>query len=309
MRNVAGSILNHTGYACQMKSLIQDWRSVWSAVPNTTSPLFPFGVTQLAGSCSEGFPANAGAFRRAQTGGYGHLPNADMPNTFLGQAFDLGDPWQHGCMNTRACYGWEAPYSLNLTHNYENSAIHPRPKLPLGQRLARAYRAVTAGAPPLLPVLTGCSAVAGRGRGATNEGGRAHAAALRLTFGGLRGASLAQPTFSDKWAGASGVELEIGGEWTFIDTVGLNISRESANAIDVQLPPAPVAVTGVRYAWADNPCCGANNRTVDPCPPMACPLLTTGDLPEPVVPFLASIVVTDQQTGSLKCACDPPMVC
>jgi hypothetical protein len=75
-----------------MASGSEDWRSLWSAVPNTTDPLFPGGVTQLAGSCSEGFPANSAPFRRAQTGGWGHLPNADMKNTFLGQAFDLGDP-------------------------------------------------------------------------------------------------------------------------------------------------------------------------------------------------------------------------
>jgi hypothetical protein len=92
VRNIAGSISNRSGYACQMASLIEDWRSIWSAVPNTTDPLFPFGVTQLAGSCSEGSPANSAPFRRAQTGGWGHLPNADMKNTFLGQAFDLGDP-------------------------------------------------------------------------------------------------------------------------------------------------------------------------------------------------------------------------
>eukprot|EP00035_Acanthoeca_spectabilis_P017429 m.364475 g.364475 ORF g.364475 m.364475 type:complete len:272 (-) comp16654_c0_seq68:536-1351(-) len=67
VRNVAGSIANRTGYACQMASMIEDWRSIWSAVPNTTDPQFPFGVTQLAGSCSEGFPQNSGAFRRAGT--------------------------------------------------------------------------------------------------------------------------------------------------------------------------------------------------------------------------------------------------
>ena len=87
VRNVAGSVANKTGYACQMASMISDWRAIWSAVPGTTAALFPFGVTQLAGSCSEGFPANTGAFRRSQTGGYGALPNEAMPNTFLGQAY------------------------------------------------------------------------------------------------------------------------------------------------------------------------------------------------------------------------------
>jgi hypothetical protein len=67
--------------------------------------------------------------------------------------------------------------------------------------------------------------------------------------------------------GASGVELEIDGNWTFVDTLGLVISKAASNAIDVQMPAAG-SVTGIRYAWADNPCCGNNNRTMEPCPPM-----------------------------------------
>ena len=48
-------MLNHSGYACQMSKMIADWRSLWSAVPGTTDPVFPFGITQLAGYCSEGY--------------------------------------------------------------------------------------------------------------------------------------------------------------------------------------------------------------------------------------------------------------
>ena len=78
-------------------------------------------------------------------------------------------------------------------------------------------------------------------------------------------------------------------------------------------------VTGIRYAWGDNPCCGVNNRTWLPCPPMSCPLLveththahTQGGvpdtLPEPVVPFLATVV--HGGGGGLSCVCDPPAVC
>ena len=60
---------------------------MWSTTPGTTDPYFPFGVTQLAGYSSEGFPWNSGAFRLAQTGGYGYMPNKAIPNSFLGQAF------------------------------------------------------------------------------------------------------------------------------------------------------------------------------------------------------------------------------
>lgn len=284
--------------------MIEDWRSIWSAVPNTTDPQFPFGVTQLAGSCSEGFPQNSGAFRRSQTGGYDRLPNPAMPNTFLGQAFDLGDPWQHGCFQTKACFGWNTPFSANRTRNYENSAIHPRPKEPLGGRLARAAMAVhyTPDTQPLiLPVLVGCAAT-----GRWDAGGhRSNPVAIRLSFGGVGPLGLAEPKYPTEWVGSSAMELEVDGNWTFTDAVGLSISRSGPSSLDVQLPPSGV-VTGIRYGWGDNPCCGSNNRTLVPCPPMSCPLMTADALPEPVVPFLAQVVMAG---GTLSCSCDPPMSC
>ena len=78
MRNIAGSVLNHSGYACQQALQMREYRRVWSAVPGTSSALLPFGVTQLAGYSSEGFPYNSGAFRLAQTGGYGYLPHSGL---------------------------------------------------------------------------------------------------------------------------------------------------------------------------------------------------------------------------------------
>ena len=123
-----GSIAKTSGYACQQAAMIASWRKAWSAVPGTTDKQFPFGVTSLAGGCSEAFPlwssfqhyteaqwrscatnTNglnqrtspmckdirddwAGGLRVAQTGGYGHLPNPALPRVFLGQAFDHGEP-------------------------------------------------------------------------------------------------------------------------------------------------------------------------------------------------------------------------
>jgi hypothetical protein len=52
------------------------------------------------------------------------MPNAAMPRSFLGQAFDLGDPWAKSCLRTKDCFGWETPYSFNKTCWYEVSYIH-----------------------------------------------------------------------------------------------------------------------------------------------------------------------------------------
>ena len=87
----------------------------------------------------------AAGFRTAQTGGYGFAPNAALPNVFVGQNYDQGEPcmcdealtYPDGCWASGACYGW-GPYSRNLSWNYENSWIHPRVKHIVGERLAQA---------------------------------------------------------------------------------------------------------------------------------------------------------------------------
>jgi hypothetical protein len=48
MGGTKGNVLAGTGYACAMKQLVMGWRSVWSATPNTTDRLAPFGVVTLA---------------------------------------------------------------------------------------------------------------------------------------------------------------------------------------------------------------------------------------------------------------------
>ena len=221
----AGSIAKKSGYACQQASLIASWREAFSAVPGTTDHQFPFGITSLAGGCSESFPlwsefqhfteaawqscatdSNgvnqrtspvckdmsddwAGGLRVAQTGGYGHMPNAALPNTFLGQAFDHGEPCTcdrtaqppNGCWANKQCYGWTAPYSLNKTWNYQNSGIHPRVKETVGARLARAAYGLSllpAPKPQPTPKLSGCR-LESAGPDAAGSGG---AAATRLVL-------------------------------------------------------------------------------------------------------------------------------
>lgn len=278
VRNIAGSLSNKSGYACQQKSLVDSWRREFSKIPRTTNPLAPFGITQLAGYCSEGFPWNSGAFRLAQTGGYGFLPNPEMPATFLGQAFDLGDPWAKGCLQTKACFGWDTPWSFNRTCWYEVSYIHPRDKAPLGQRLANAALSVHYNRSEVhtQPVITGCSLM-----GSVSDGQH-----VIVVFDAKKmGDDQLLIQKFDKQEGASATEVLLdNATWTFVNTL---LPGENSSSLRVVLQPG-MAITGIRYGWGDNPCCGTNNRTLTPCPPASCPLITKRTK-EPAVPWQAMI--------------------
>jgi hypothetical protein len=95
MHGSPGSSLSNEGYGCMMAGMVAAWRKIWSAVPNTTDPLAPFGVVTIAPSGSEGADYHLSAFRWAQTANYGVLPNDRMPNTYVAQAYDLDDPWAY----------------------------------------------------------------------------------------------------------------------------------------------------------------------------------------------------------------------
>lgn len=100
MHGVKGNVLDHTGYACAQVALVKLFREKWSVVPGTTDPEAPFGIVAIPPSGTEGGP-NLGAMNIAQTGSYGSLPNAAMPNTFIAETYDLNDPW-----GDKTCYGW-----------------------------------------------------------------------------------------------------------------------------------------------------------------------------------------------------------
>lgn len=139
-----------SGYQCQQAALVRSWREAFSALPGTSAPDFPFGIVSLAGGASEGaydwspfqhvpqaqwdacqksnhrspFCAElpkewTAGLRAAQTGGYGYTPNAALPNVFLGQNYDQGEPClcdaklqaPDGCWATNACFG-EGYFSL-----------------------------------------------------------------------------------------------------------------------------------------------------------------------------------------------------
>ena len=87
-----GNSLTRSGYGCDQVALVRLWRQVWSA-SSATAAEAPFGIVTLAQGGSEGAGQHMAHMRWDQTGNFGALPNAAMPNTFLAQAYDIGDPW------------------------------------------------------------------------------------------------------------------------------------------------------------------------------------------------------------------------
>lgn len=184
MGGTKGNSIANIGYSCEQKALVAGWRKAWSKVPGTTDPLAPFGIVTLASSGSEG-GADIGAMRWAQTASHGVLPNPDMPNTFLAQAFDLDDPWGPGAgpcqqqsqwaccdyswglaghctYNKTSCAGREAlcaPACASTQTRAVMGGIHPRWKKPVGDRLGiAAFNTVYNGTGAFTgPTLSGCS--------------------------------------------------------------------------------------------------------------------------------------------------------
>jgi sialate O-acetylesterase len=158
-----GDIRQSTGYACSMALLIKSWREIW-AVGTSTAAAFPFGLVSLAGGTSEGNEANIGAFRWAQTANYGIMPNPAMPNAFVAQAFDAGEPYVGPESICRRPYGasaaWAcAPGKAEFTPMFMGG-IHPRPKHVVGERLARGAMAHVYGDDTVGwtgPVFKGCT--------------------------------------------------------------------------------------------------------------------------------------------------------
>jgi hypothetical protein len=313
-----------SGYLCQQNALISSWRAVFSATPGTTPPDVPFGVTSLAGGGGEGFPLwspllhttedvwldcyvhrlrtpvcndisddSMGLIRRSQAGGTGFFPAST--NVFLGQAHDLGEPCgcdthaqaPNGCWANGQCWG-TGPYSLNLTHNYELSGIHPRPKLQVGQRLARGFLGLQTGG-AAVPKLSGCRL--------NSEG-----TLLTLTFDSalLRGDSVSLqapgPGFVPLQV-RTGPPTNTSSGWVY----ALGLQAVNATSVAAVLPAGGSPPDAVRYAWADSPCCPGLEASTYFCPPEACPIVTTTDK-EPAVPFYAFIV------GG-KCECEAPWSC
>jgi len=182
---VMGSPLDGTGYACSLQAMVRDWRRYWSGgAPGTTDPLAPFGVYTIHPSGCEG-SNQIGKIRWAQTANVGHAPNPFLPNVYVSQLFDLGDPWANGnswqgnagCeeVNSTGQFGptcapfddsrWDAslryvaPLTYNSTVKMYMGGLHPRLKSPPAKRLALAYHNLFGGGsgPYTGPTLAGCS--------------------------------------------------------------------------------------------------------------------------------------------------------
>jgi len=237
----------------------------------------------------------SGGLRAAQTGGYGFLPNPALPNVFLGQGYDQGEtcacdrdaPAPGGCWANAFCYG-DGPFSLNLTHNYELSPIHPRVKHVIGERLARALLGLQAGRPQPTPKLSGC-----------RLGGQRLVLSFDQALLGGESVALQAPG-----PGLVPLEFRVGPAtanstgWVF----ATSLEQVDATSVAALLPEGAAAPDAVRYAWASSPCCPGMDPSTGFCPPSACPVVTSKTA-EPAVPFWAAI------TSEGHCKCDAPWSC
>ena len=158
-----GNSVANVGYSCLIREFIKGIRAAWSATPGTTDPLAYFGSVALPSGGSEGGP-NMGPMRVAQTAGYGVFPNAELPNTWIVQAYDLEDEWNSGdgpCFGENRIENGKTAWACCLDKQYNSTTcagrealcapacdakanslivmggIHPRSKKPVGERLAR----------------------------------------------------------------------------------------------------------------------------------------------------------------------------
>ena len=190
-----GNSADGTGYGCSLATLVRVYRELWSAQPGTTAADAPFGIFTLHSGASEGSGKNMAGIRWSQSANYGVVPNPLIPNGWITQLFDLGDPWLNNIDSSdkshcekvdpaTGMYGpncqtpwtnltlWDAALlplaplvRADATPTFLGS-IHARIKGPAGARAALQYHnLVDGGAGPITgPTIAGCSAVAALGK-------------------------------------------------------------------------------------------------------------------------------------------------
>eukprot|EP01047_Picozoa_sp_COSAG01_P052559 COSAG01_NODE_5539_length_4199_cov_2.221220_4_plen_391_part_00 len=270
--NSNGTYVSHTGYHCLLPALVKNWRATFAA-NGATAADFPVGVVSLHAWCGEeeancvsgGARTNhVSQIRWAETADAGRLPNPRLPNTFTAMAYDLPDPrigypyyvsgklapgqLYYNCSSAKATFP-NAEYASQAECEAHPpplpkplmGSIHPRNKRLLGQRLARAAKAVVYGDKSVAytgPVLAGCS-VAGK--------------QLTLQFDSqlFRGESL---HFKGNNLGnlTSNLEVEVDGAWHMLP---ISSASPSTSVVVAVLPSSMEAPSAIRYAWYDNPAC------------------------------------------------------
>jgi sialate O-acetylesterase len=254
--------LSAANYSNNEPIMVSSWRETFSS-RSKTSPDLPFGFVQLAGYGNSTPPVDVNTtheiaeMRFAQNGGVNFaVPNAALGATaFRANAYDLADP-------------------VTPVNPPPYGDIHPRYKEQVGYRLAvAAIPTLFPGAQGLpariAPFFTNCSV----GQNSitaifTNT------AALSLFWN----ANAPTPGFDVRDATN-----------TWFNTSILSVSGSTAV---VQIPAAlQRPITGVRYAWWDNPCCPVNiYSTPGACPIQNCALYDGADVNRlPVNPFTADI--------------------
>ena len=237
-------------YSCLLISMINDWRLQWSLYSDT-SPMFPFGIVQLAAwgetnnnnTCGNDISCTSVAILRyAQTGNYGYLPNPEMINTFFATAVDLGSP------------------------NVPNTTtdVHPRYKQQVGRRLCDAA----------LNQIYGNSEVYTFGPIAMNATQIDNGDNILINFRNV---------------GEFGLEIKnyVGFEvfdknnnnWMYAN---LSVKSNGNYDIIVQLPLKNMNVNKIRYSWYKAPC--NPNTTINDCS------VYDQQFQLPAIPFMLDVV-------------------
>lgn len=297
----------------------------------TTDPEAPFGIVDIhaGGSEGQGGGGAMGNFRWAQTANFGVLPNPAMPNTFMANAYDLGDPWSKSAVTgTGCCDDWMlGPDFLNKTRDpkcavpfdynhwdYDGTVmfmgpVHPRAKQQVGQRLARAAFNTAYGGDGATsgPVVAGCVV--------RSDG------MIEITFNAslLKGDAVAVQDYARSkitettFAKASAMQVlqnaslgpqgwitdkTMDKQWTYVD---IRKASDTSIVVDLSSLPSGTSIGGLRYSWEDRYGCGDSDMLYEPCPMGSHPVISkTAGLP--AMPFILRV---DGDT----CGCIAPQEC
>lgn len=209
------------------------------------------------------------------------------------------DPWGKKC--GEHCQ-YPAPYNYPETP-WLDGPVHPRPKIYVGQRLARgaAKFIYDHDIPWTGPVIASCQLNGGEIVVNFNQSLLQNEEVFVKPFKLWYNESITPKHVTSlqvlvnetdwEWVSDEGVRADDNGY-----SVRIDVSEYTGNG---------GKVSGLRYAWTDNldtsPCCGDLDITVNPCPMDSCPIKTSkSGLPAP--PFWAEIV-------DGKCKCFAPQQC